>query len=192
MPNAPFNNITLDKAWFTPNSLPYTTPSRPELEPDEDEEGMLQTVAYLESIIDAVVATGVPTSRIVLGGFSQGHAMSMLTHFTSSKYSGKLAGIVGLLGYLPLSDRKQRVQEIREARGMDRKATSVPMFVARGTKDEFIPKRCWDYSLEALRELGTDNSKMEVKFYEGLTHTINGAVLRDVCQWLESTVPEID
>lgn len=192
-PNAKFNSVTMDKAWFTPNSLPYLTPSRPELVPDEDEEGMLETVAYLESLVDAVVASGIPSDRIVLGGFSQGCAMSLLTHLTSSKYSGKLGGIVALLGYLPLSDQKQRIQEIRAERGLQwDKECSVPVFVARGTKDEFIPKRAWLYTVEALKELGVEENVTEVQIYDGLTHTLNGALLRDLCVWLEKVVPAIE
>lgn len=181
----------MDKAWFTPNSLPYLTPSRPELVPDEDEEGMLETVAYLESLIDSVVESGVPPSRIVLGGFSQGCAMSLLTHLISSKYSGKLAGIVGLLGYLPLSDQKQRIQELRDERGLkwERK---VPVFLARGTKDEFIPRRAWLYTVEALEKLGVEESVTDVNLYEGLTHTLNGALLQDLCTWLEKVVSAIE
>lgn len=192
-PNAKFNPVTMDKAWFTPNSLPYLTPSRPELVPDEDEEGMLETVAYLESLVAAAVESGIPPNRIVLGGFSQGCAMSLLTHLTSSKYSGRLAGIVGLLGYLPLSDQKQRIQEIRAERGLQwRKERSVPVFLARGTKDEFIPRRAWLYTVEALKELGVDESVTEVQMYEGLTHTLNGALLRDLCVWLEKVVPAME
>lgn len=182
--------MTMDTAWFIPNTLPHLAPSRPELQPDEDEEGMLETVAYLESIIDAVVDTGIPPGRIVLGGFSQGCAMSLLTALTSAKYNGKLAGVVGLLGYLPLCDGKERIQELREQAGLERGGESVRTFMARGTKDEFIPKRAWDYTLKALDELGVTSSAMEVKFYD-IGHTINGAVLRDVCSWLEKTVPDV-
>jgi lysophospholipase-2 len=191
LPNAKFNPIQMDTAWYVPNTLPHLAPSRPELKPDEDEEGMLETVAYLESLIDAAVDVGVPPERIVLGGFSQGCAMSLLTSLTSAKYSGRLAGLVGLLGYLPLCDDKLRIQELREGAGLERKGESVPMFLARGTKDEFIPKRAWDYTLKALAELGTPSSAMEVQKYE-ITHTINGAVLRDVCNWLEKIVPALE
>lgn len=183
----------MDKAWFIPHSLPYLTPSRPELLPDEDEEGMLETVSYLESLIDSVVDTGIPPSRIVLGGFSQGCAMSLLTHLTSTKYSGKLAGIVALLGYLPLSDMKHRVQEIRAERGLQWEAGHhVPVFLARGTKDEFIPKRAHLYTVEALKGLGVEESVTEMHIYEGLTHTLNGALLRDLCVWLEKVVPPLE
>ncbi|WPH02242.1 Phospholipase/carboxylesterase/thioesterase [Acrodontium crateriforme] len=191
LPNAKFNHINMDTAWFIPNGLPALAPSRPELVAEEDETGMLESVAYLESVIDAVVATGIPPRRIVLGGFSQGCAMSLLTHLTSSKYSGKLAGIVGLLGFLPLSDsNSQRIPSLRESAGLPRTVEGVPMFLARGTKDEFVPKRVWEYSLKAVQDLGVQEGDLEVREYP-IRHTINGAVLQDVCFWLEKVVPSL-
>lgn len=193
LPNAKYNRDTMDTAWFIPHPLPSLAPSRPELQPDEDEEGMLETVAYLESLIDACVDSGIPLNRIVLGGFSQGHAMSFLTHFVSAKYSGKLAGVVGLLGFLPLSDGRQRIPELREQNGLSRTADDgVKLFVARGTIDPLIPKRVWNYTLQGLTDLGVPDSALDVHVYEGLAHTINGPLLRDLCAWLEGIVPSLE
>lgn len=46
---------------------------------------------YIESLIDAEVASGIPSDRIVVAGFSQGGAVAML--MLRSKH--KLAGVVG-------------------------------------------------------------------------------------------------
>lgn len=43
------------------------------------------------SIINAEIAAGIPASRIVLGGFSQGGALSL---FTGMQFPQRLAGIV--------------------------------------------------------------------------------------------------
>lgn len=103
---------------------------------------MLKMVAYLESLLDFAVNAGIPPNRIVLGGFSQGCTMSLLTHLTSSTYSCKLAGIVALLGFLPLCDQKTRIEQLRTRAGLSAKVEgNVPIFLARGTKDEFIPRR---------------------------------------------------
>ena len=191
LPNAKFNRDHLDTAWFTPHPLPTLAPTRPELLPDEDEEGMLESVAYLDSIVEACVAAGVPPNRIVLGGFSQGCAMSLLWYLTTSKYSGKLAGIVGLLGFLVLSDGKQRIQELRADAGLEAVPPKLPLFLARGTKDPLITNRVWNYTLSGLKDLGIEDHAMEVHTYPGLEHTIHGPLLRDMCAWLEKTLPEI-
>lgn len=191
LPNAPKNSTTLDAAWFTPHGLPSHEPSRPELVPEEDEAGMLKSSMYLESLIDAAVANGTPVNRIVLGGFSQGCAISLLTYMRSSKYSGKLAGVVGLLGWLPLVDGKKRLQELRTEAGLQEKDLKVPMFLARGTKDEFVPKRAWFYSLEALIEIGVDPAVLDIHEYP-IAHTINGSCMRGLCRWLERVVPPLE
>ncbi|CAK1358581.1 unnamed protein product [Cercospora beticola] len=198
LPNAKRSPITLDTAWFTPNGLPSHAPSRPELIPDEDEEGMLESVAYIESIVDAVVETGLPPDRIIVGGFSQGCATSLLTHLTSRKYSGKLAGCAGLLGWLPLWDGTKRVKAIREEAGLqssgEQQGNEIQIFLARGGRDEFVPKRAWVYTLQGLKELGIvkEEESLEVKEYPPLTHTINAPVLRDLCQWMEKVLPPIE
>lgn len=191
LPNAKFNLNTLDSAWFTPHPLPTLAPSRPELQPDEDEAGMLETVAYLDSLVEACVDAGIPANRIVLGGFSQGCAMSLLWYLTTSKYSDKLAGIVGLLGFLPLSDGRQRIQELRAASGLSPVPPKLPLFLARGTKDSLISTRVWNYTLKGLKDLGVEDSSLHVHVYPGLEHTINGLLLLDMCNWLEKTLPEV-
>lgn len=192
LPNAKFNRDVLDSAWFIPHPLPTLAPSRPELQPEEDEEGMLETVAYLDSLVEACVNSGVPANRIVLGGFSQGCAMSLLWYLTTSKYSDKLAGIVGLLGFLPLSDGRQRIQELRAESGLSPAPPKIPLFLARGTKDSLISTRVWNYTLQGLKDMGVEESALEVHIYPGLEHTIHGPLLNALCGWLEKTLPEVE
>jgi lysophospholipase I len=73
----------------------------------EDEKGMLETVTSLNQLITKEIEeSGIHPSRIVLGGFSQGGAMSLLTGLTTEK---KLAGVVVLSGWLPLSSKFKKV-----------------------------------------------------------------------------------
>ncbi len=60
---------------------------------------MLQTSRSLHELITKEVNSGIPPSRIILGGFSQGGAMSILAGLCGER---KLAGIVSLSGWLPL------------------------------------------------------------------------------------------
>ncbi len=46
---------------------------------EEDEEGMLKSSKSISELITAEIKAGISESRIVLGGFSQGGAMSLLT-----------------------------------------------------------------------------------------------------------------
>ncbi|KAK3715574.1 hypothetical protein LTR37_007062 [Vermiconidia calcicola] len=190
IPNAQENREAMTTAWYRPTGFSQR-PDRPELAEEEDEEGMRKTVEYLESLIDACTRKGIPPQRIVLGGFSQGCAMGLLTDLISPKYSGKLAGIAGLMGYLPLSSG-HKLQQLRAGADLPPTLGEIPMFLARGQKDQLIPKRAWNQSLKELEELGLNRDAMEVHEYEGLGHGLSGMVLKDLCSWLERVVPKLE
>tara|TARA_R110002003_G_scaffold1697_3_gene23466 strand:+ start:3198 stop:3773 length:576 start_codon:yes stop_codon:yes gene_type:complete len=186
IPNALENHDLASTAWYMPTRLSPYPPSRPELEDDEDEEGMMATVAYLTSLMDDLVKQGIPEQRIVLGGFSQGHAMSLLTGLVS-KYAGKLGGLVGLSGYLPLPDR---IPVLRQEAGLPKDVQDeVEVFLARGTGDRLVPKRYHRLCHERLAELGVKDERLVLKEYDGMGHVMSGAELRDLCEWLERVVP---
>lgn len=189
LPNALEIHDLATTAWYMPTGLSPYPPSRPELEEDEDEEGIMTTVAYITTLIDDLVAQGIPEKRIVVGGFSQGHAMALMTGLVS-KYSGRLGGLVGLSGYLPLSDR---IPALREEAGLPKELSDdVSVFLARGTGDRLIPKRFHRLCCERLLELGIKEEKTTVKEYEGMGHGMSGPELRDLCTWLEKVVSEIE
>lgn len=68
---------------------------------------MLETVSSLNALIGEEIDEGIPANRIVLGGFSQGGAMSLLTGLTSER---KLGGVVCLSGWLPLRHKIKAVR----------------------------------------------------------------------------------
>ncbi|KAF2500796.1 alpha/beta-hydrolase [Lophium mytilinum] len=171
-----------------PTGLSPVPSSRPELDDPEDEEGINSSVAYIVSLIDEFVASGIPANRIVVGGFSQGCAVSMLLGLTSA-YSGKLAGVAGLSGYLPLTEK---VDELRKDAGLDEKVQGgMEVFLARGTGDRLVPKRYARMLEEKVRGIGFEEGKVEVKEYEGMGHAMGGGELRDLCAWLERVVPGV-
>jgi predicted esterase len=189
LPNAKENRDLAMNAWYMITQLSPYPSSRPELEDPEDEEGMMESVAYLTTLIDDLVAQGVPEKRIVLGGFSQGHAMALLTGLTSA-YAGRLGGLVGLSGYLPLI---QRIPALREANNLSKEVNDdTEVLLARGTGDRLVPKRYHRMCYEGLSGLGVKEDKVTVKEYDGMGHVMAGAELRDLCEWLERVVPALD
>ena len=178
----------MQTAWFFPTPLTPFPSQRPELDDPEDEEGMLQSVRYVSTLIDEQVASGIPLERIVVGGFSQGSAISSLLGL-ASKYSGKLAGICGLTGRFPLPDR---IQDLRRDNGLGSDIGNMSVFLMRGKSDMIVPRRYYSMSLDKLRELGVDDKLVEAHEYEGLGHALSGAVIRDVCVWLEKIIPPLD
>jgi lysophospholipase-1 len=69
---------------------------------------MLRTVSLVNRLISAEVDSGIDPGRIVVGGFSQGAAMSLLCGLTSER---KLGGVVSLSGWLALRSKIQTVSE---------------------------------------------------------------------------------
>lgn len=64
---------------------------------------MLRSAGMLRELIKYEVETnGIDPSRILLGGFSQGATMSILTGLTGEP---KLAGIAALSGWIPLRNK---------------------------------------------------------------------------------------
>jgi phospholipase/carboxylesterase len=140
LPHAPMlpvaiNNGFVMPAWY--DILALDGPAR------EDEAGLRRSQMLIEALIGREVARGVAASRIVLAGFSQGCAMALLTGL---RHGERLAGIVGLSGYLPLAD-KTAAERAAANRG-------TPIFLAHGRFDPMIALPRAAASRDALRALG--------------------------------------
>ncbi|KAJ0044222.1 hypothetical protein NL108_011207, partial [Boleophthalmus pectinirostris] len=80
-------------SWFDIYGLNFNT--------SEDEVGIKRASENIKALIDQEVKNGIPSHRILLGGFSQGGALSLYTALTTHQ---KLAGVVALSCWLPLHD----------------------------------------------------------------------------------------
>jgi phospholipase/carboxylesterase len=140
LPHAPMRPVTLNggfvmRAWYDILGTPLAR--------REDEAGLRESQAQIEQLIAREVARGMPASRIVLMGFSQGCAMTLMTGL---RHPERLAGLVGLSGYLPLA-------ETTAAERSDANAL-VPIFMAHGEHDPMIAIDRAEASRDTLRGLG--------------------------------------
>lgn len=78
-------------SWFDLKTLDISGP--------EDEEGIKAATLNVHSMINTEIEKGIPSNRIVLGGFSQGGALALYSALTFNK---PLAGVVSLSCWLPL------------------------------------------------------------------------------------------
>ena len=99
-----------------------------ELDRREDAGGLRASQTLVEALIEAEVARGIPATHIVLMGFSQGCAMTLLTGL---RHPQRLAGLVGLSGYLPLAASTAAERSAANA--------DVPIFLAHGRFDGIVP-----------------------------------------------------
>lgn len=95
--------------------------------PREDEKGLRASQAMVEELIVAQVAKGIPTERILLAGFSQGAAVTLMTGL---RHRSKLAGLIVLSGYLPLA--------AHVATERDQANHDTPIFMAHGSYDPVV------------------------------------------------------
>ncbi|KAE9372423.1 acyl-protein thioesterase 1 [Stipitochalara longipes BDJ] len=193
-PNAPHNHEAMSTAWYTPTSfspIPVGRSSKPEDEDDDEfnEEGedeILDSVEYTCKLIDEEVKNGVPIERIVVGGFSQGCAVSLVLGLVS-RYAGKIGGVVGLSGYLPRGAKIKaggnKFKESREGKG------GVKIFLAHGTRDMLVPMRVFrDTKARVGYTIG--EGVLESHEYEGMGHATCGPEFRDMCEFLEKVLPD--
>ena len=78
-------------SWFDLKSL---NPNGP-----EDEAGVKAAAEYVNKLIEAEISAGIASSRIIIGGFSQGGALSLYTAVTTRH---RLGGVVALSCWMPL------------------------------------------------------------------------------------------
>ncbi|MES2784824.1 MAG: alpha/beta hydrolase [Pseudomonadota bacterium] len=109
----------------------------------EDESGLRRSVEQVEALLEAQKSRGMPANRIVLAGFSQGCAMALLAGL---RHKERLAGIVGMSGYLPLASTT--ASERSDANAM------TPIFLAHGQYDNVVLPERGRASRDMLKALG--------------------------------------
>jgi phospholipase/carboxylesterase len=139
-PNAPVRPVTLNngyemRAWFDVMMADFGRLP--------DESGIRQSQAQVEAFLAREKSRGIPASRIVLAGFSQGGAIAL---HTGLRHTEALAGILALSTYLPLAETLDRESSDANDR--------VPVFMAHGTQDPMVPLSLAESSRKALSDRG--------------------------------------
>ncbi len=165
-PNAPVMPVTINggyqmPAWYDILGADLTA--------RQDEKGLRHTQAQINTLIEREVARGIPAKRIVIAGFSQGCAMALMTGL---RYPERLAGIVGMSGYLPLA---ATLAAERSAANHD-----VPVFLGHGRRDGVVPMARATATRDALEALGYPVDWHE---YE-MEHSVCMEEIDDINAWL--------
>jgi phospholipase/carboxylesterase len=166
-PHAPMRPVTLNggyvmRAWY---DIAAGAPQSRQ----EDEAGLRESQALIEALIAQERQRGVPAARIVLMGFSQGCAMTLLTGL---RHTERLAGLVGLSGYLPLAAETAAERSAANA--------DVPIFLAHGRDDPMIAIERALTSRDALLALG-----YSVEWHDyAMPHSVCMDEIDDLNRWL--------
>lgn len=165
-PHAPEIPVTLNgglrmRAWFDVLSL--------DREGRQDEAGIRASGRALEALISRELERGIPLSKIVLAGFSQGGAVAV---FTALRYPAELAGLMALSTYTPLAES---LRAEHSGRNQD-----MPVFVAHGQHDPVLPPEFGEHVHAILKELG---HSPEFKSYP-MPHAVCPAEIADIRAFL--------
>jgi phospholipase/carboxylesterase len=159
------NNGYVMRSWYDITGL--------ELGRREDENGLRASQKDIEAFIEREKARGIPASRIILAGFSQGCAMTIQTGL---RHPERLAGLLCLSGYVPLS--ASLATERTDA------SQSTPIFMAHGRYDNVVPFNRAEASRDLLVSLG-----YQVEWHEyAMQHTLCLEEVQHISAWLKKVL----
>jgi phospholipase/carboxylesterase len=171
-PHAPVRPVTLNggmamRAWYDILSLERDAPM--------DEAGVRESAGILNALIARERERGLDAGRIVVAGFSQGGAIAI---HAALRYPEKLAGLMGLSTYLPLSDAfEAEVLQNPQCGFRD-----LPIFMAHGSFDPMLPMELGQGSARLLTESG-----FTVEWHDyPMAHAVCAEEIRDIRNWLLS------
>ncbi|WP_442595786.1 alpha/beta hydrolase [Parapusillimonas sp. JC17] len=141
--------------------------------PREDDQGLRASEQAVRALIARENERGIPTANIVLAGFSQGCAMTLQTGL---RLEEKLAGMIGLSGYLPLA---RVISTERHAANQQ-----TPIFLAHGTMDPVVTIDRAQASRQALQDMGYP---VEWKTYP-MPHSVCQEEIADIAAFLRKVL----
>ncbi|KAH8886299.1 acyl-protein thioesterase-1-like protein [Thozetella sp. PMI_491] len=145
----------------------------------EDERGILRSTEYIHSIIQTEIDNGVPADRIVVGGFSQGGAMSIFSGLT---FTARLAGIFALSSFLLMSLKLATHIPQPELN------KQTPVFMAHGDVDEVIAT---SLAMESYEEIKRQGYNVSLNIYQGLPHATSAKEMADIEAFLIERIPRL-
>ena len=174
-PQAPTRPVTINMgaampAWYDIRTL-KRDPER------ENEQHIDAAVTQLNAIIEQLEEQGVPSTRIVIAGFSQGAAMALQVGL---RYPRPLGGLLILSGYLMLHERL-----IDEASAANK---STPIQFCHGTRDPVVPIAAARDSYEFLSK---DPRDIHWRDYP-MGHEVCDPQIEDIQRWLAERLPPIE
>ncbi|HEX5755854.1 MAG TPA: carboxylesterase [Arenimonas sp.] len=165
-PHAPVRPVTINggarmRAWYDILNL--------SLDQRADEAGVRESIADVDALIARERDRGVPASRVLLAGFSQGAAIALATGL---RREAGLAGIIALSGYLPMA-----ATTAAEATAAGK---ATPVFLGHGSQDPMVPMSLGQRSRDLLKSLGIATTWRDYP----MPHSVCADEIRDIGDWM--------
>ena len=170
LPHAPVQPVTINggtamRSWYdiAAGGDGFTT----------DENGLRESSAYIESLIEQLLRSSNPPEKLFLAGFSQGGAVIL---HTALRTRYLLSGVIALSTYLPLSDKVDT--EINPHQ------SALDIFMAHGTADPVIK---FDWASQSRDKLAAIGSRIEWHEY-AMGHAVCGQEIDDLSRWMQQRI----
>ncbi|XP_055337290.1 acyl-protein thioesterase 1-like [Paramacrobiotus metropolitanus] len=142
----------------------------------EDTEGIKRAVKELiYELISDEEKNGIPSNRIVVGGFSQGGALALYSSLTLEK---PLAGVMSLSGWLPLA---MEFPAIAHSINKD-----IPVLLCHGDSDPLVAPLVGQMTKEKLSAFVPN---VTMKVYPGMGHSSSSQEMMDVKAFISKCLP---
>jgi len=170
-PHAPMIPVTINqgfvmRAWYDIREN--------RIEAEQDETGIRESAKVVSALIEEQVGSGIATDRIGLAGVSQGGAIAL---FSALRYPQKLAGVMVLSAYMPLSS-SLAVEKSDANR-------DIPIFLAHGSDDPVVPV---DLAYRTRSQLEQQDYTLNWHEYAGMAHSVSVQEIYDIAEWLQQTL----
>ena len=169
-PHAPVRPVTVNQgipmpAWYDISGFSF--------DKREDLAGLESSRFMIEALIQHQVQQGISPERIILGGFSQGGALSL---FTGLQLPYPLAALLVLSAYFPCA------QHVSTHLGPY--AKKIPIFMAHGYDDSILPLRFGQLSKEVLESEG-----YAVQWHTyPMDHSVCPEEIKDISRWVQKNI----
>jgi phospholipase/carboxylesterase len=167
-PHAPVRRVTVAngyemRAWY--DITAFTPEGR------ADAAGLTESSWRVSAYLKTEIARGVPPSRIVLAGFSQGGAVAL---YAGLRFAERLGGLLALSTYLPFP---ATLAAEKSSANLD-----VPILMCHGRMDPIVPISMGQEARDALKARG-----YLVEWHEyPMQHEVCAAELDAISRWLQA------
>jgi len=170
-PHAPSIPVTLNGGYIMPA---WYDIKQTDLGIEHDHQGILNSARDIQMLIEQEEMHGIPASRIILAGFSQGAAMAL---HIGLRQTDKFAGIMALSGYLLLPEQTDQFTTA---------AKTTPVFMAHGVHDPVVPYALGDSSRRKLEALG-----LSIQWHcYPMEHNVCPEEIRHIGAWINTVLTD--
>lgn len=176
-PHAPERPVTVNngfvmRAWYDIKTM--------DLQNRADEAGVRQSAQLVQNLLDKVIASGVPSEKIILAGFSQGGVIAL--HLLP-RLPYKIAGVMALSTYMAVPDQlKAEMLAVNK---------TTPLLVAHGLSDPVVPLHAGQLAFNTLKYAGFNARWLDYR----MEHSVCAQEVTDLSRFIQQqlcALPELN